>query len=143
MRHFKKYYNLDTDNDKIIDEYNIGGIIDEIVGSIENMFMIILRKIKNIHPDYSIELTKDFKIEIIEIIFDFFIHLGIEIAEEHSVNKCFNQSSKIHFKIIYTCLKRLLIKNDKYTESQLLVLHYILLSSDKIEKMIEDIKMKK
>jgi len=143
LRHFKKYYNLDTDNDKIIDEYNIGNIIDEIIGSIENMFVVILRKIKNIHPDYSIELTRDFKVEIIEIMFDFFIHLGIEIAEEHSVNKCFNQSSKIHFKIIYTCLKRLLVKNDKYTDSQLLVLHYILLSSNKIEKMIEDIKMKK
>ena len=98
------------------------------------MFMNILRKIKNIHEDYNIKFTEFFENEIINIMFDFFIHLGIEIAEEHSVNKCFGQSSKIHFKILFTCLNRLLVKGDKYNDSQLLVLHYALLSSDKLEK---------
>ena len=79
-----------------------------------------------------------FLIQMINIIFDFYIHLGIEMAEEYSINKCFGQSSKMHFKTLFVSIKRLLVKNETFNPSQLMLIHYTLLTSEKLIKFITE-----
>jgi len=135
LRLWKRYYESNPNNDEIIKEYNMEIVLNELMININDTFIQIKKSINEVQPMYNIEFTDNFMNEIINIIFDFYIHLGIEMAKEHALNKCFAQSSKMHFKTLYTTLLRLLVKGDAYTESQLLVLHYALLTSDKLIKM--------
>ena len=110
-------------------------VLNELISNINDSFIQLKKSINEVQPNYNIEITDNFMNEIINIIFDFYIHLGIEMAKEHAINKCFAQSSKMHFKTLFTTLLRLLVKGDSYTDSQLLVLHYALLTSDKLSKV--------
>ena len=138
LKIWKKYYESNPKNDEIIIKYDLKFVLDELVQRISDYFTQLLIKIKSMYPDCEIEFTCNFLNEIINIIFDFYIHLGIEMAEEYAINKCFGQSSKMHFKTLFVSLKRLIVKNENFNDSQLLLMHYTLLTSEKLIKFISE-----
>lgn len=140
LKLWRNYYLSNQNNSKIIREYKLENIINELSARLYDYYIKLIQTFKNLHPEYEIEFTQKFIIELFNVIFDFYIHLGMEMAEEHAENKCFAQSSKMHFKTLFVSLKRIIAKNESYDESQLLVLHYALLTSEKLNKAYEDIK---
>ena len=136
LKIWKKYYESNPKNNEIIKKYDLKLILEELVQRMSDYYTQLLIKIKSKYPDYEIEFTRNFLSEIINIMFDFYIHLGMEMAEEYAINKCFGQSSKMHFKTLFVSLKRLIVKNESFNESQLLLMHYTLLTSEKLIKFI-------
>lgn len=140
LKLWRNYYLSNPNNSKIIKEYKLENTINELSTRLYDYYINLIMMFKKLHPTYEIEFTQKFILELFNIIIDFYIHLGMEMAEEHAENKCFAQSSKMHFKTLFVSLKRIIAKNETYDESQLLVLHYVLLTSEKLNKAYEDIK---
>ena len=137
MQLWKNYCTSGSDTTELIREYGLKNLLNELFIKIDENFVRTINQLKELHPEYDIVFSDDFKNEFTNILFDFYIHLGLKISEEHAMNKCFGQSSKIHFKTLYTSITQLLKKGDEYNDTQLLVLHYALLSSDKLEHVCE------
>jgi hypothetical protein len=140
LKLWKNYYLSNPNNLKIIKEYKLEALINELSQKMFDYYVNLILMFKRIHPTYEIEFTQKFIVEMLNIIIDFYIHLGMEMAEEHAENKCFAQSSKMHFKTLFVSLKRIIPKNEIFNESQLLLIHYTLLTSEKLNKAYEDIK---
>lgn len=140
LKLWRNYYLSNPDNSKIIREYKLENIINELSVRLYDYYVNLILMFKKLHPTYEIEFTQKFIIELFNVIIDFYIHLGMEMAEEHAENKCFAQSSKMHFKTLFVSLKRIIAKNEMYDDSQLLVLHYTLLTGEKLNKAYDDIK---
>ena len=140
LKLWKNYYLSNPNNLKIIKEYKLETLINELSQKMFDYYVNLILMFKRIHPTYEIEFTQKFIVEMLNVIIDFYIHLGMEMAEEHAENKCFAQSSKMHFKTLFVSLKRIVPKNETFNESQLLLIHYALLTSEKLNKAYEDIK---
>jgi hypothetical protein len=138
LKAWERYYQSNPKNDEIIKQYDLEATLNELIQRILDYYTRLVLKIKEQHPNYEIEFTRNFLIQMINIIFDFYIHLGIEMAEEYSINKCFGQSSKMHFKTLFVSIKRLLVKNETFNPSQLMLIHYTLLTSEKLIKFITE-----
>ena len=93
-------------------------------------------------PDYTINLNKDFKEQLINIVIDYFICFGINIAEYYNIIMNFEKTCRIHFKTIYHSILMCKVKYTDYTPSQKTLIHYSLLSSVSLLKSIEITMMK-
>ena len=140
LKLWKKYYLSNPNNMKIINDYKLETVINTLSTKLCEYYINLILSIKKIYSNYEIEFTQNFIVEMLNIIIDFYIHLGMEMAEEHAENKCFGQSSKMHFKTLFVSLKHIVPKNETFNESQLLLLHYTILTSEKLAKVYEDIK---
>lgn len=140
LKLWRDYYLSNPNNSKIIKDYKLETMINELTARLFDYYVNLILTFKRLHPEYEIEFTQKFIIEMMNVIIDFYIHLGMEMAEEHAENKCFAQSSKMHFKTLFVSLKKIIPKNETFDESQLLVIHYALLTSEKLNKAYEDIK---
>jgi len=139
LKIWRDYYLSNPNNMKIIKEYKLEQIINELSGKVFDYYVNLILMFKRMHPDYEIEFAQSFIVEMLNVMIDFYIHLGMEMAEEHAENKCFAQSSKMHFKTLFVSLKRIVPKNEAFNESQLLLIHYALLTSEKLNKAYVDI----
>lgn len=130
------YYLLNPDHTQVTETYMLSPILSELSQKILNYHVTLLDSLKVIHPEFEIEFTDKFQSELINVLFDFYIYLGIEITKEHNLLKCFEQSTRIHFRTLYTSLVSILPKGVTYLDSQVTLLHYALLTSEDIKKGI-------
>ena len=140
LKIWKAYYLTNPDNMKIIKEYKLEGTINTLSTKLFDYYVNLILMFKNIHPDYEIEFTQEFIIEMLNIIIDFYIHLGQRMAKEHARNKCFGQSSKMHFKTLFTSICDIIPKNIEFDDSQLLFIHYTILTGEKLVKEYDIIR---
>ena len=140
LKIWRNYYLSNPYNEDIIERYKLEPIINDLSKRLVDYYINLMVMFKKLHPNHEIEFTQQFIVEMLNVIVDFYIHLGMEMAEEHAENKCFAQSSKMHFKTLFVSLKRIKPKNETFDESQLLLIHYILLTGEKLIKAYEDIK---
>lgn len=135
----EEYYKLKPDHSELIDTYMLSSILSELTQKILNYHVQLLDDIKELHPDFNVQFTQKFQTDLINVLFDFYIYLGIEISKEHNLLKCFEQSTRIHFRTLYTSIISILPKGVTYSDSQITLIHYALLTSNEIAKGIMSI----
>ena len=136
-------YNINPNNEELIVKYNLKTIISQnIIPNFNVYYDKLVKMISEKYPDYTINLNKDFKEQLINIVIDYFICFGINIAEYYNIIMNFEKTCRIHFKTIYHSILMCKVKYTDYTPSQKTLIHYSLLSSVSLLKSIEITMMK-
>ena len=115
-------------------------INQDIIPNMNLYFEKLLKDINDLHQDFKINLTEDFKFYIINIIIDYFINFGIKLSEYYNIIRNFDKTCRIHFKTIYHTILMNCPKYKFLTESQKTVIHYSILTQNNIEKALKLLK---
>lgn len=134
-------YNENRNNEQFIIQFELKSMINQdIIPNMNLYFEKLLKDINDLHQDFKINLTEDFKFYIINIIIDYFINFGIKLSEYYNIIRNFDKTCRIHFKTIYHTILMNCPKYKFLTESQKTVIHYSILTQNNIEKALKLLK---
>ena len=131
----KMMYEIDSNNDQFVKKYNLQSLLSPtFIKNIIDHFGNLIIKINNLYPNVNIEIDQNVLKKISIVILDWFMYIGELMAQHYDISLSFDKPSRFNFKTILSAIISYLPKNVVLTESQLAVLHYILLSEASIEK---------
>lgn len=137
LKIINKLYQEGSCNDQILIQYNLKQKVQPIIHLMEQWIHNLIEKISNLYPQIKFKINDGLITYISNIILDWFILFGINIATILNINKNFEKVSRIHFKTIYNAIIISVPKYTVYTDSQLTLIHYALLTRQNIQKALK------
>lgn len=130
-------YKYGNCTDELLIKYDLKNKITQFNKNIEQWLNNLVEKIINMYPEIKININAGLITYIGEILIDWFINLGINIAILYNITINFEKASRIHFKTIFNAILMNVPKYKSYNPSQLTLIHYVLLNKLSIQKTLK------
>lgn len=136
-----KLYETNPYNDEILTKYELKSKINQSYTlNLNQWFKNMIEKILKLYPDIILNIDDGLLNYLTNIIIDYFIFLGHNLAILYNNTLGFEKASRIHFKTLYNAVMLTVSKYDDYTPSQKTLIHYVLMNRNNIQKSIEMIE---
>jgi hypothetical protein len=133
-----KLYENTPFTDEVLSKYELKTKINQsYFQNLNQWFKNMIERILKLYPNITLIIDDGLINYLINIIVDYFIYLGHNMAILYNITLGFEKASRIHFKTIYNAIMITISKYDDYTPSQKTILHYVLLNRNNIQKSIE------
>ena len=97
----------------------------------------MIEKILKLYPNITLVIEEGLLTYLTNVIIDYFIFFGHNLAILYNITLGFEKASRIHFKTLYNAIMLTVPKYEDYTQSQKTLIHYVLLNKNSIQKSIE------
>lgn len=133
-----RLYETNPYNDEVLMKYELKTKINQTyLLNLNQWFKNMIEKILKLYPDITLVIEEGLLSYLINVIIDYFIFFGHNLAILYNITLGFEKASRIHFKTLYNAILLTVPKYEDYTPSQKTLIHYILLNRNSIQKSIE------
>lgn len=127
--------------ENVVKKYEMKNLFDnDLKPNLINYFKHLLENISNLHPDIVINMSETLLDRLVTIILNYYVTIGLNMRETYFITLGFGKESRIHFETVYRSIVQSKCNYHYLTQSQKVILHYALLTSDSITKTLSLIK---
>lgn len=131
-------YKIGSCPDNLLSEYQLKTkLTDVYINNLEQWLYNIIEKITNLHSETKIKISNNFVTELINIIIEWFILLGVNMSSLYNIAISFEKTSRIQFKLIFEAVMLTAPKYTFFTPSQKTLIHYALYNKSTIQKSLK------
>ena len=133
-----KLYESNPYNDEILVKYELKTKINQTyILNLNQWFKNMIEKILKLYPNITLVIEEGLLTYLTNVIIDYIIFFGHNLAILYNITLGFEKASRIHFKTLYNAIMLTVPKYEDYTPSQKTLIHYVLLNKNSIQKSIE------